>query len=303
MSGHVWPPRQFEVCKLEGLPDLIICSESIKKALEKIARMGGSDAPVLITGETGTGKELFARAVHLMSARHHQPFIPFNCAAISRELAESHLFGHRRGSFTGALTDNQGVIRAAEGGTLFLDEIGEMSPELQPKLLRFLQEGEIHPVGEARPIKAKVRVVAATNRDLAAEVATGRFRADLFYRLDILNIHLPPLRSDRERIKPLIAYYFDLYLRQAGRHELQFSAGAVEALYRYDWPGNVRELSSEMQRLVLYAADGEVIGASNSRLARKKLNMVDLGQRVSALERQPLRNGGKSVRSDGPGVK
>lgn len=260
MSGRIWSPEPFEVCNLEGLPDPIICSKSIKKALTKIARMNGSDAPVLITGETGTGKELFARAVHLMSAGRPRPFIPFNCAAIGRELAESQLFGHRRGSFTGALNDNQGVIRAAEGGTLFLDEIGEMSLDLQPKLLRFLQEGEIHPVGEARPIKVKARVVAATNRDLAAEVTAGRFRADLFYRLNIFNIHLSPLRSDRERIKPLIAYCFDLYRRRAGRHELQLSVEAVEALYRYDWPGNVRELSNEIRRLVLYANDGEVIG-------------------------------------------
>jgi transcriptional regulator with GAF, ATPase, and Fis domain len=210
----------------------------------------------LIAGETGTGKELFARAVHLMGANHSRPFIPFNCAAIGSELAESQLFGHRRGSFTGALADNQGVIRAAEGGTLFLDEIGEMTPDLQPKLLRFLQEGEIHPVGESRPITVKVRVVAATNRDLAAEVAAGRFRADLFYRLNIFNIHLPSLRSDRERIKPLIAYYFDCYRRQAGRQGLQMSDEAVEVLRHYDWPGNVRELCAELQRLV-WGTSGE----------------------------------------------
>jgi transcriptional regulator with GAF, ATPase, and Fis domain len=191
----------------------IICSESIKKMLAQIDRIAENGQPVLITGETGAGKELFARAIHFMSAQCRSPFIPLNCAVVSRDLAESHLFGHRRGSFTGALDSTQGVIRAAEGETLLLDEIGEMSPDLQPKLLRFLQESEIHPVGEARPIKVDVRVIAATNRDLAAEVSAGRFRADLFHRLDTFNIHLRPLREERGRIPPLITYHFDRFLQ------------------------------------------------------------------------------------------
>jgi len=302
MPLQVWSLERFEVCALEGLPDPIVCSESMKKALAKIARIGDSDALVLITGETGVGKELFARAVHLMSTRRRGPFIPFNCATIGKELAESHLFGHRRGSFTGALNDNQGVIRAARGGTLFLDEIGEMSPYLQPKLLRLLQEGEIHPVGETRPIKVDVRIVAATNRDLATEIKAGRFRADLFYRLYAIHISLPSLRSERERIKPLIAYYFDYYCRQVGRRELQLSAEAVELLFRYDWPGNVRELCNEIQRLVLYAADGEVIGtehlspeildqSSSGKTSSAKLKVtiheeVTLDEAVAELERQ-----------------
>jgi transcriptional regulator with GAF, ATPase, and Fis domain len=260
-SADLWSPEPFETFNLDGFPDPIVCCGSVKKALSRIERMDDSDAPVLITGETGTGKELFARAVYLMSARRHRPFVPFNCAAIGRELAESHLFGHRRGSFTGALADNQGVIRAAEGGTLFLDEIGEMSLELQPKLLRFLQEGEIHPVGEARPIKVKVRVVAATNRDLTAEVAAGRFRADLLYRLNAFSIRLKPLREEREQINPLIAYYFDRQSQRTGKRELRLSAVVVESLCRYDWPGNVRELCNEIRRLVSDAVDGEVIGA------------------------------------------
>lgn len=246
-------PERFEICEMEGLPVPIICSEPVKKILAQIEQLNDNDTQVLITGETGAGKEMFARAVHSMSARRRRPFVPFNCAAVNKELAESHLFGHRRGSFTGAHGDNRGVIRAVEDGTLFLDEIGEMTSDLQPKLLRFLQEGEIHPVGEARPIKVNVRVIAATNRDIAAEAGRGRFRADLFYRLNVFNLHLPPLREDRERIEPLIAYHFDHFRRKANRDDLRLSAEAAEALRRYDWPGNVRELCAEIQRMIVRA--------------------------------------------------
>ncbi|MGH9832452.1 MAG: sigma-54 interaction domain-containing protein [Blastocatellia bacterium] len=259
--SQAWSPAQFDIFELEGRPDPIICSESVKKILAQIEQISDSNAPVLITGETGTGKELIARAVHLASVRRRQPLATFNCAAIAKELAESLLFGHRRGSFTGADKDHPGVIRDANGATLFLDEIGEMDPGLQAKLLRFLQEGEIHPLGEARPVKVDVRVVAATNRDLAAETAAGHFRADLFHRLNVFHFHLPPLREEREHIESLIAYYFDRYRREANKPHIQLSREAVEVLRRYEWPGNARELCGELQRLAQFA-EGEMIGAN-----------------------------------------
>src|SRR5207247_3845029 len=165
------------------------------------------DISVLLTGESGTGKEILARALHTFSDRAEQPFIPFNCAAIPRDMLESQLFGHRRGAFTGADRDNPGVIRAARGGTLFLDEIGELSPELQPKLLRFLESGEICPLGESTPFVVNVRIVAATNSNLEALVKTGRFREDLFYRLNVIRLALKPLRERRDEIPTLINHF------------------------------------------------------------------------------------------------
>jgi two-component system NtrC family response regulator len=219
-----------------------------------------SPAPALITGETGTGKELIARAVHAMSARCRREFIPFNCGGLAPELIASELFGYRRGAFTGADRDYKGVIREADGGTLFLDEIGELPLAAQPKLLRFLQEGEVCPLGEARPIKVKVRVVAATNRDLEADVRSGRFRDDLHYRLDVFRIHIPPLRERREDIHPLIEHFLTLRRRETGKQGLWLSDEAWASLLAYHWPGNVREVESLSYRLVAFAVNGEVIG-------------------------------------------
>ncbi|MGH9840242.1 MAG: sigma 54-interacting transcriptional regulator [Blastocatellia bacterium] len=219
-----------------------------------------SRAPVLITGETGTGKELLARAAHALSARRNRAFTPFNCATSIRELIKSELFGHLRGSFTGASNDSKGIIRTAEGGTLLLDEIGELSLEVQPQLLRFLQEGEVHPVGAAKPVKTDVCVIAATNRDLEEEVRAGRFRADLFERLNVLRLHIPPLRERREDIPPLIEYFFEHYLRQEHKHGMRLGDEAGELLFKYDWPRNVRQLENEVRRLVLRARNDELIG-------------------------------------------
>lgn len=256
-------PQRYEPGELAGLPELVVYSATLQPLLAQIAQWRDSPAPVLITGETGTGKELFARAVHHLSPRRRQPFIPCNCAAINPALAESELFGHRRGSFTGAISDHPGVIGAADGGTLLLDEIGELSAELQAKLLRFLQEGEAQPVGATRPVKVNVRVIALTNRDLAAEVHAGRFRADLFYRLNVLRLHLPPLRAEQGRIEPLIAHYFDRYRQQVGKPALQLSQETVALLCRYEWPGNVRELCNELQRLVANAQAEAIITADH----------------------------------------
>jgi len=226
----------------------------------KIKSSRGSSAPVLITGETGTGKELIAHAVHAISSRHKREFIPFDCGAVNPGLIESELFGHRRGSFTGADRNYKGVIRAAEGGTLFLDEIGELPLEIQPKLLRFLQEGEVRPVGAPKPIKTNVRVIAATNRDLEADVRSGRFRDDLFERLNVLRFHIPPLRERREDILPLIVYFLDRHQRQEDKQGLRLSDEALALLLGYGWPHNVRELANVMYRLVVFAENDELIG-------------------------------------------
>lgn len=262
-AAPVRSAQPFETAEFACVPGLVLYSTTLQQLLARIAQWRDSPAPVLITGETGTGKELIARAVHHLSARGHQELVPFNCAAIGSTLAESQLFGHRRGSFTGAQQDHPGVIRAAEGGTLLLDEIGELSHELQPKLLRFLQEGEAQPVGATRPVKVNVRVIAVTNRNLAAEVHAGRFRADLYYRLNVLSLRVPPLRAERGRIEPLITYHFDRYRQQASKPNLCLSQEAMELLCRYEWPGNVRELCNELQRLVADAPPAAIVTAAH----------------------------------------
>src|SRR5262245_25738179 len=256
-----------------GLQPLIIASPMMIELVDLIETVGGSHMPVLITGETGTGKELMARAVHELSERSHREYVAFNCAAISREMIESQLFGHQRGSFTGALNDFKGIIRAVEGGTLLLDEIGELDLSLQPKLLRFLQEGEVHPLGSAKPVRADVRIIAATNRDLEEEVQAGRFRADLFERLHVIRLHIPPLRQRREEIPHLIQHFLERFMTETGKTELRLSDQVNQLLIHYDWPRNVRELANEIYRLVILSKNGEAVGAerlSNSIRRREK---------------------------------
>ncbi len=221
-----------------------------------------SSISVLLEGETGTGKELIARTIHRMSARADKPFLAVNCAALSEQLLESELFGHRRGAFTGATHDQPGLFRAAHGGVIFLDEIGEMPLGMQPTLLRVLQDGEIMSIGDTRPERVDVRVFSATNRDLKAAVATGAFRADLYYRLAAFPIRLPLLRS-RQRDIPLLAARF-LSLASA-RHQKdirEFDPAALELLQRYDWPGNIRELQNEIERAIVLTPSGESIKAA-----------------------------------------
>jgi len=212
-----------------------------------------------VTGESGTGKELVARAIHRLSRRSQAAFIPFNCTAAPAELIESLLFGHRKGAFTGAHTDHDGLIRAAEGGTLFLDEIGDLPLALQPKLLRFLQEGEVHTLGERSPRKVNVRVVAATHKDLPRAVAEDRFREDLYYRVAALTLEVPALRERPEDIAALISHYLTHYARRNDRAVAGITAEAIHALQNYSWPGNVRELAAEIERLVLYTDEGTSI--------------------------------------------
>jgi transcriptional regulator with GAF, ATPase, and Fis domain len=214
---------------------------------------------VLVTGESGTGKELVSRAIHTMSNRKDKVFVPFNCTAVPKELAEGHLFGYRKGAFTGAVTDSPGMIRAADGGTLFLDEIGDLPLDVQPKLLRFLQEGEVQPIGEKRPIKVDVRVIAATNLPLEEKVADGTFREDLFYRLNVIRLRVPPLRERRSEIPPMVNYYINHYSARFKKLDVTFTPQTVDLLMVCDWDGNVRQLCNEVQRVIARAVDGEVI--------------------------------------------
>jgi DNA-binding NtrC family response regulator len=235
----------------------------MREVIERIHKIRTSDVTVLITGESGTGKELVARAIHAESERRRAVFLPFNCTATPKEIIDSQLFGHRRGSFTGATSNYPGIIRAAEGGTLFLDEIGDLALEVQPKLLRFLESGEIQPLGEAKPQRVDVRVVAATNTDLERAVEEGRFREDLFHRLNIIRIHVPPLRERVEEIPALADYFLRHFSERLGKLALSLGVDAMNSLTNYSWPGNVRQLRNEMERVVAYAVAGTKVTATD----------------------------------------
>jgi transcriptional regulator with GAF, ATPase, and Fis domain/Tfp pilus assembly protein PilF len=242
------------------MPGFIHSSPAMTQLVEEVHKIRSSDVTVLVTGESGTGKELVARAIHAISSRRAKVFVPFNCTAVPKELSEGYLFGYRRGAFTGAMNDSPGVIRAAAGGTLFLDEVGDLPLDVQPKLLRFLQEGEIQPLGEQRPTKVDVRIIAATNTDLEEMVAQGRFREDLYYRLNVIRLRVPPLRERRSEIPTIVNYYINHYSAKFGRKDIQITPQAVDLLMVSDWPGNVRQLCNEIQRTVARAEDGAVIG-------------------------------------------
>ena len=241
------------------LPGFICASRAMSRVLEQIHKIRSSDVTVLITGESGTGKELIARAVHAGSSRRMKLFLPFNCSAAPHDMIESQLFGFRKGAFTGAVANNEGIVRAAQQGTLFLDEIGDLPLTLQPKLLRFLQEGEIHPIGESQPQRVDVRVIAATNSELERAVAEARFREDLFHRLNVIRIQVPPLRQRREEIPALINHYLNQYQSESARSDIRLSEETVDLMVVYDWPGNVRQLCNEMRRIVTYSESGTIV--------------------------------------------
>jgi DNA-binding NtrC family response regulator len=238
---------------------MVAASEQSLELFNTARKLAPSNITVLITGETGTGKELLARALHDASPRSDKPFIPYNCNAVSREMLDAQLFGYRKGAFTGASDTFQGVIRAASGGTLFLDEIGEVAPDIQPKLLRFLESGEIHPLGEPRPLHVDVRVVAATNADLEKMVEDGRFRDDLFYRLNVVRLHVPPLRERREEIPPLVQHFLDKWSRESHKSGIRIADETMEYLILFKWPGNVRQLANEIRRMVALAESNGVL--------------------------------------------
>jgi len=251
------------IATANSLPGMVFSSRAMCEVARNIERIKDSNSTILVNGESGTGKELVARAIHRLSRRSESEFIPFNCSAVPAELIESMLFGHRRGTFTGAMSDQAGLIRSAENGTLFLDEIGDLPLSLQPKLLRFLQEGEIHTLGERAPRKVNVRVIAATHKDLEQLVSEKLFREDLYYRIATLTVQVPPLRERPEDISALISHFVSHYARKNERAISGITADAIQILETYSWPGNVRELAAEMERLVLYAEDDGYIRPQN----------------------------------------
>ena len=244
---------------IEEQAGALFLAEEMKTLLATARRIAPTTVPVLITGETGTGKEVLARTIHAYSSRAAATFLPFNCSSVPKDMLDSQLFGHRKGSFTGALENFPGVIRAARGGTLFLDEIGETTLDVQPKLLRFLDTSEVHPIGEAQPVKTDVRVIAATNADLDTLVADGRFREDLFYRLNIVRLHMPPLRERRVEIPTLAHHYLQKHAQEYHKGHLRLAEETMEYLVLYRWPGNVRQLANEMRRLAALAEADAVL--------------------------------------------
>ncbi|MBX7173807.1 MAG: sigma 54-interacting transcriptional regulator [Pyrinomonadaceae bacterium] len=241
------------------MPGFIHSSPAMMDLVEEIQKIQTSDVTVLITGESGTGKELIARAVHHLSPRKEKVFVPFNCTAVPKELTEGHLFGYKKGAFTGAVSDSEGMIRSADGGTLFLDEIGDLGLDVQPKILRFLQEGEVQPLGEKAPKKVDVRIIAATNMHVEEMVRKGLFREDLYYRLNVIRLQIPPLRERRSEIPQLIDYYLKHYSAKFGRKDLTMSSEALDLLIAYHWQGNVRQLCNEVQRMVARSSSGDKI--------------------------------------------
>ena len=253
-------------------PGIVTQDPGFLKILETVAQVAKSDLPVLVQGPSGTGKELVVRALHLNSPRATDPYVTVNCGAISPNLLESELFGHLRGSFTGATRDKEGVIASADHGSVFLDEVGELPPELQVKLLRTLQFGEVQPVGSSRPATVDVRFLAATNRNLEEDVANGKFREDLLYRLNVVTLDLPPLRDRPDDILPLFYHFLSQASEQASRPATQVSPRLERVLQGYGWPGNIRELENEAKRLVAVTPQGEpfTVDRLSPRLTRAR---------------------------------
>jgi formate hydrogenlyase transcriptional activator len=283
--------------------EIVGTSQPLKAVLSQIDKVAPTDSTVLITGETGTGKELIARAVHKRSARSGRAFISVNCAAFAPTLISSELFGHEKGAFTGALQRRLGRFELADGGTIFLDEVGELPPETQIVLLRVLQEREFERVGGTQSIKVDVRIITATNRDLNASVSNGSFRSDLFYRLQVFPIEIPPLRERREDIPLLVEYFIDRYARKTGKNIRRVSQETLELLQSYAWPGNIRELQNVVERSVILC-ETETFSIDESWLPRQPQlfltaepkNQVELPQRLEDQEKSMIEEALKASR-------
>jgi PAS domain S-box-containing protein len=281
-----------EIDKASMFEEIVGTSPALKSVLSRVSKVAPSDSTVLITGETGTGKELVARAVHRRSDRASRAFVSVNCAAIPRDLIASELFGHEKGSFTGATQQRLGRFELANGGTLFLDEVGELPAETQIALLRVLQEREFERVGGTRRIRADVRVIAATNRDLQAAISAGSFRSDLFYRLNVFPIEIPSLRERREDIPLLVEYFIDRYARKAGKHITTVEKRTLQAVQSYPWPGNIRELQNVIERSVI-VCETPTFSVDESWLSqqprdRRPVGKLNLSNRVAAQEREMI---------------
>ncbi len=274
-------------------------SVALQEVLQLVDLVAGSDAPILITGETGTGKELVARAIHEQSARRHRPFVSVNCGAIPPTLIASELFGHEKGAFTGAVQRRTGRFELASGGTLFLDEIAELALECQTALLRVLQEREFERVGGTQPIRCDVRIVAATNRDLEDEIAAGRFRADLFYRLNVVPVVMPPLRDRKDDLPLLVAHFIEQAAGTGGRKVRRLSDDSMTLLESYVWPGNVRELQNIVARAVILAQGEEATVEARWLRAPSGAAIVPevtFAARVTAREKQLIESALSSTR-------
>jgi transcriptional regulator with GAF, ATPase, and Fis domain len=279
-----------EVDRVSMFEEIVGMSPALQAALSRVMKVAATDSTVLITGETGTGKELVARAIHRRSDRSARAFVSVNCAAVPRELIASELFGHEKGAFTGATQQRLGRFELANGGTLFLDEVGDLPAETQIALLRVLQEQEFERVGGARPIRADVRVIAATNRDLHAATSAGSFRIDLFYRLHVFPIEMPPLRARDEDIPLLVEYFIDRYARKAGKHISRVDGKTLEVLQSYPWPGNIRELQNVIERSLILCETTE-FSIDESWLSQRSQDEMSsdkphLAKRVAATEKE-----------------
>ena len=276
--------------------NMIAASRAMRAVTDMAARVAQSDTTVLLEGESGTGKELLAKAIHFHGARTRAPFVTINCGAIPEHLLESELFGHRRGSFTGAVADKRGKFETADGGSIFLDEIGELPTQLQVKILRVLQEREIDKVGDPRPIKVDVRVIAATNRDLEKMIADGSFRGDLYYRLAVVSIRMPPLRERADDIPLLVDHFLTKHSERMGRPRPSVEKPVYSAFNLYSWPGNIRELENVIERALVLDKDGvlglddlpERLRARAQRMGNLRIELPDEGISLENVERELL---------------
>jgi len=281
-----------EVDQASMFEEIVGTSAALQRVLSLLSKVAPTDAGVLITGETGTGKELVARAIHRRSQRSSKPFVSVNCSAVPRDLIASELFGHEKGSFTGALQRRLGRFELAEGGTIFLDEVGELPMETQIALLRVLQEREFERVGGTRSIKTNVRVIAATNRNLREAIAAGIFRSDLFYRLNVFPIDMPPLRERREDIPVLVEYFVDHFARKSGKNIKGITKESLDLLRSYPWPGNIRELQNVIERSVIMC-ETENFSVDKTWLAQQPLATepkipLDLSEKLAAQEKEMI---------------